>query len=129
MAKTEQGISRAEMDVLRVLWKHGPGTIREIAEHLPPGKKQWAYTTLQTLLNRLEAKGCAVSDKRIVPNVFRAAVTRENVMKKRLRSLMDDLCDGMALPLALALVKDKKFSKAEIREFRQILEELDSEKH
>ncbi len=128
MAKTSPRISKAEMDVLRVLWDHGAGTVREVAEHLPPGKKQWAYTTLQTLLNRLEAKGYVSSDKRAVPNVFRPSVTRESLMRKRLRTLIDDLCDGAALPVAMALVKDKKFSKDDVRAFRRLLEDLDSKK-
>ena len=128
MAETKPGISKAEMEVLHALWERGPGTIREVDAHLSPRKHPWAYTTLQTLLNRLEAKGYVVSDKRIVPNVFRAAVSREALMKHRLRTLIEDLCEGTALPLVAALVKDKRFTKKEIQEFRRLLDELQPRK-
>ena len=128
MAETKPSISKAEMEVLQALWERGPGTIREVNAHLSPRKRRWAYTTLQTLLNRLEAKGYVVSDKRIVPNVFRAAVSREALMKHRLRTLIEDLCEGTALPLVAALVKNKRFTKKEIREFRRRLDELQPRK-
>ncbi len=128
MADTKPGISKSEMEVLQTLWQHGPGTIREITSCLPAGRQSLAYTTVQTLLNRLEAKGYAVSDKTTVPNVFRAEVSREALVKHRLRGLIDDLCDGTALPIVAALIKDRRFGKKDIERFRALLDEVEPKK-
>ncbi|MCF6286939.1 MAG: BlaI/MecI/CopY family transcriptional regulator, partial [Candidatus Hydrogenedentes bacterium] len=89
-------ITEAEMEVLKALWKAGEGTVRDIAKYLP-GER--AYTTLQTLLKRLEDKGAVSRLKDNVPHVYKARVTRQSLMKTRLKSIAEDLCDGAAGPL------------------------------
>ncbi len=123
MAKTHIKISDAEMDVLRVLWDEGSCTVRTANDRLSAGARQWAYTTVQTLLGRLEAKGYVACDKSTVPHVFRAAVSRERLMQQRLRNLADELCDGAASPLVMSLVENQKFSKSELKQFRRLLDE------
>jgi len=124
MKKEKPPISDAEMEVLRVLWENGPGTIRDLDARLQP-KQQWAYTTIQTLLNRLETKGYVKCDKRNVPHVFSAALSREKLLGQRLSDLADQLCDGAATPLVAALVKHKRFSVSEIAAFRKLLDEAE----
>ena len=119
-------ITEAEMEVLKALWKVGEGTVREIAESLP-GKRQRAYTTLQTLLKRLEDKGAVSRLKDNVPHIYAPLVTRQSLMKTRLATIAEDLCDGAAGPLVMALVENKKFSKSELDSFRALIDELDEE--
>jgi len=123
MAKQGATISEAELEVLRSLWEHGPGTIREIGVRLRARKRRWAYTTVQTLLSRLAAKGYVACDRKGVPHVFRPAVSRDGMVKQRLRAVADQLCEGAASPLVMALVSSHRFSKEEIRQFRQLLGE------
>lgn len=118
-------ITEAEMEVLKALWKSGGGTVREVAETLP--RKHRAYTTLQTLLKRLEDKGAVAVEKGSVPHVYRAKVTRQGLMKSRLKSIAEELCDGAAGPLLLALVDHKKFSEKELASFKSLIEKLDHE--
>ena len=124
MAKQGATISEAELEVLRSLWEHGPGTIREIGVRLRAPKRRWAYTTVQTLLSRLAAKGYVACDRKGVPHVFRPAVSRDGMVKQRLRAVADQLCEGAASPLVMALVSSHRFSKEEIRQFRQLLGEV-----
>jgi len=124
MAKQGATISEAELEVLRSLWEHGPGTIREIGVRLRARKRRWAYTTVQTLLSRLAAKGYVACDRKGVPHVFRPAVSRDGMVKQRLRAVADQLCEGAASPLVMALVSSHRFSKEEIRQFRQLLGEV-----
>jgi BlaI family transcriptional regulator, penicillinase repressor len=115
------GLSEAEMEVLKALWAHGPGTVRRINEVLVG--RRWAYTTVLTLLQRLLAKGYAASEASGVAHVFRAAVTREEVLESRLKDTADELCDGSAAPLLLALVQGNKFTPEELARFRRLLDE------
>jgi len=126
MAKTNPTISATELEVLRSLWEGGPGTTREVLGRLHARKRRWAYTTVQTLLNRLVAKGYASPDRKVVPHVFRPVVSREGIVKQRLRAVADQFCDGAASPLVMALVSNHCFSKEEIQRFKQLLDEIET---
>jgi BlaI family penicillinase repressor len=115
------GLSEAEMEILKALWSHGPATVRQLNEVL--AGRRWAYTTVLTLLQRLVAKGYAASEASGVAHVFRAAVTREEMVERRLRDTADELCDGSAMPLLLALVQGNTFSPEELARFRRLLDE------
>jgi predicted transcriptional regulator len=123
----QYSIGEAELEVLKVLWEHGPGTVREINARVAPRGHQWAYTTVQTMLHRLQTKGCVRSGRAGVgaAHVFEAAVSRDRLLSQRLRDLADQLCDGTASPLLLALVEGQQLSPEDIRHFRRLLDQLD----
>jgi predicted transcriptional regulator len=117
------GLSEAEGDVLRVLWERGPGTVRAINEVLVGRGRSWAYTTLATMLQRLAAKGYVASSSDEVPHVYRALVSREELLGRRLQEAADELCEGSAAPLVLALVQGNRFSAEELERFRRLIDE------
>jgi BlaI family transcriptional regulator, penicillinase repressor len=115
----------SELEVLKVLWDQGPGTVREINARLQDQGRKLAYTTVLTKLQRLESKGYVVSDKRDLAHVFRAAVSRNRLLKRRLKDLADELADGTATPLVLALVEGQRFKAEEIDRLRRLLDDLE----
>jgi predicted transcriptional regulator len=121
-------ISESERDVLKALWDHGPGTVREVAGRLQTAGRDWAYTTVMTLLSRLEAKGYVTSDKSGFAHRFCAAVSREDVVQQRLEALAAEFCDGQPAPLVLALVQGQRFSTEELAEFRRLIEEQEEKR-
>jgi BlaI family transcriptional regulator, penicillinase repressor len=121
-------ITETELDVLKALWENGPGTVRVINDQLRRQGRRWAYTTVLTLLQRLEAKGYVVSDKSGMAHVFRPAVTRDKLLRQRLKDLANQLCEGTATPLVLALVEGQRFTAEEISQFRQLLDQLEGKK-
>jgi predicted transcriptional regulator len=120
-------VSEAELEVLKALWEHGPGTVRQINARLRLRKRRWAYNTVLTLLSRLREKKCIASEKSGVAYVFRATVSREELLHRRLSELADQVCDGTASPLVHALVQGQRFSPEEIARFRQLLDELEQQ--
>jgi BlaI family transcriptional regulator, penicillinase repressor len=122
MAK-RPALSVSEREVLKVLWDHGPRTIREINEVLESRGRHWAYTTVATLLQRLVVKRFAVSDSSAVPHVFRARVSRDELLDRRLKDAAEEFCDGRAAPLILALVQGSQFSPDEVVRLRRLLDE------
>ena len=123
MGNNQAGLSDAERDVLKVLWDRGAGTVREIKDELAGHGRRWAYTTVATLLQRLVAKEYAASDPSSVPHVYRASVSREELLERRLQDAADELCDGRAAPLVLALVQGRRFSPDELARLRRLLDE------
>jgi BlaI family penicillinase repressor len=121
----QASVSEAELAVLKALWGHGPGTVRALQGVLRRRGQSWAYTTVQTLLQRLEAKGYVRSEKGSPAHVYHAGVSRAGLLNQRLRSLADQLCEGDASPLLLALVGEGRLSAEEVRQLRQLLDRLE----
>jgi predicted transcriptional regulator len=121
-------IGENELDLLKMLWEHGPGTVREINAFSRQQGRHWAYTTVLTMLQRLQSKGFVTSDKSGVAHVFRPVVTREKLLRRRLKDLANQLCEGTATPLVMALVEGERFTAEEISRFRTLLDQLEGKK-
>ena len=117
-------VSDAELEVLKVLWAAGPVTVRDVATALRRQRRRLAYNTVLTLLSRLRDKGYVVADRRDTAHVFRALVSRDDLLGSSLVALADRVCDGTASPLVQALVRGRRFTAAEIAHFRKLLDEL-----
>jgi predicted transcriptional regulator len=124
VAERQPTISETEMDVLKVLWEHGPATVRQVNAVLRKRRRQYAYTTVLTLLQRLETKRYVASDKGGIAHVFSAAVSREGLLRRRLGELSDELCDGTATPLVQALVEGGRLSADDVEQLRRLLDQL-----
>jgi len=118
-------VSDAELEVLKVLWAGGPATVRDVAAALRRRRRKLAYNTVLTLLSRLRDKGYVEADRRETAHLFRAVVTRDDLLGSSLTALAERVCDGTASPLVHALVKSRRFSADEIAHFRKLLDDLD----
>ena len=121
-------ISKTELLVLKVLWEQGPATVREIHSVLTEQGRDWAYTTVLTLLQRLESKGYVTSEKSGIAHIFRPLVSREGLLRHRLRELAREVTDGAATPLVQALVEGHRFSEEDIERFRELLDRVEPRK-
>lgn len=126
MAKRDYELGEAELAVLRVLWDFGPQTVREAMTHMHDRGRKVAYTTVLTFLTRLEQKGFVTSDKADLAYIYRAKVSRENVTRSRVRSLIEQLYDGATGPMVLQLIENGRFTSDEIAQLRKLIKELDS---
>jgi predicted transcriptional regulator len=118
-------ISDAEREALKVLWDHGPLTVRDVLAHLKEQGQDWTRSTVITLLQRLEKKGYVDSDKSQFAFVFRPLVSREDLMHARMNDLAGELCDGDAVPLMLAFAERHRFSADELTRLRNLIDQLE----
>ncbi|MFQ5410761.1 MAG: BlaI/MecI/CopY family transcriptional regulator [Phycisphaerae bacterium] len=125
MAPRSCAIGVAELEVLNVLWDHGPCTVRQVLQHLHTAGRRVAYTTVLTFLTRLEQKDVVKSDKSGIAYVYRPTITRNRIRKSRLKDLVEQCYDGAAGPMVLHLIKTQRFSQEEIEELRQLIDRLD----
>src|SRR5260370_18806252 len=114
-----------ELAVLQVLWEGGPATIRRITDVLYPAGGSSHYATVQKLLERLETKGCVSRDRGGAVHVFAAAIDRDALIGRRLRSLAEKLCGGSWTPLLTHLLHAQRLSAAERQALRALIDELD----
>jgi BlaI family transcriptional regulator, penicillinase repressor len=126
MARTPQDITDAELSVLEVLWEQGPAPIRRITEVLYEAARPSQYATVQKLLERLEDKKCVTRDRRGPIHRFAAAIDREELIGRRLRSVAEQLCGGSWTPLLTHLVQNQRLSPEERKALRDLIEEHDT---
>ena len=128
MARTPQDVTEAEQAILQALWDDGPATIRRLTDALYPGGGAAQYGTVQTLLDRLESKGCVRRNRSAAAHTFAATVDREEIIGRRLRDVAEKLCGGSLTPLLTHLVRARNLSAREREELRALIEELDDDK-
>src|SRR5688572_4653957 len=117
-------VTAAELAVLRHLWDYGPRTRRQVTDALYPAGGPAHYTTVQKLLERLEAKGYVTSELAGTVRVFTAAVGRDALIRRRLRDVAAELCDGSVAPLLMNLVGAGPLTDAELAELRALVRRL-----
>ncbi|HPM22440.1 MAG TPA: BlaI/MecI/CopY family transcriptional regulator [Phycisphaerae bacterium] len=128
MTAREYELGTAELEVLKVLWDEGPGSVRDVLETLHARSRMVAYTTVQTMLTRLAQKGFVRADKSGAAFVYRATITRAEISQSRLRQLLDQLYDGAAGQLVLQLLKTERLKPGEIEELQKLIERLDAKR-
>ena len=123
----EPKLSQPELEVMEELWKHGRLAIREIQESFPEPDRP-PYTSIQTIVYRLEEKG-AVRRVRKIGNahIFEAAVSRQEVSGRFIDDLLS-LFGGRAQTVMAHLVESGKLTRADIRETEKLIDDLE-EKH
>ena len=116
-------LTKIELRVMDAMWRLGPASVREIQEALP-AKHRPAYTTVQTMVYRLEAKGAVRRVKKIGnAHVFEPAISRESAQRR----LVDELLSffgGKIQPVMAHLVESGRLSLDDVKEAEKTLKKL-----
>ena len=119
-------LTKPELQIMEALWNHGPCSIREIHQSLPP-KKRLAYTTVQTMIYRLEVKKVVRRVKKIATAfIFEAAVSREAAQRRLVDELLS-LFGGRSRPIMAHLIESGSLTLADVRDAEQELMKLAGE--
>ena len=115
-------LTRLELQIMDVFWARGACAVREVQDAFP-GPKKPAYTTIQTVVYRLESKKALRIVKRISnANVFEAVLSRERAHGRLIDELLS-LFGGTSKPVMAHLVKTGKLTAADIEDAEQALRE------
>jgi len=116
-------VTRFELELLEQLWKLGSASVREVQEALPE-KDRPAYTTVQTIMYRLEEKKAVRRIKKIGnAHIFEPLVTRKAVYRRLIDDLLD-LFGGSPTPVMSHLVESGKLSLEDIRAVEKTLDRM-----
>ncbi|HEY5339373.1 MAG TPA: BlaI/MecI/CopY family transcriptional regulator [Rhizomicrobium sp.] len=120
-------LSRLELQIMDVLWTHGASSVREVQEHFPEGTRP-AYTTVQTMIYRMETKKALRRTKKIGnAHIFEAAISR-NVAQRRLVDEFLKLFGGRMQPVMAHLVETGKLTLEDVQEAERLLQDLAKKK-
>lgn len=118
---TEPKLSALELRIMSEFWSRGPCSIREVHEAIVRRDKP-AYTTVQTMVYRLEIKGALQRTKKIGnAHIFEATTSRASVQTRLLRELLG-LFGGSARPVMAHLVEMGKISHEDIEDAQKLLD-------
>src|SRR5579871_6695397 len=118
-------LSKLELVIMEALWTKGPCSIREIHETFP-ARNRPTYSTVQTMVYRLEAKKALRRFKKISKAfIFEAAVSRVAAERKRVGDLLG-LFGGRIRPIIAHLIESGSFTREDIREAEKILRDHES---
>ena len=118
--------TKAELDILTVLWKHGPSTVRFVHDQLTTFKEV-NYTTTLKQMQLMAEKGLLSRDESQMKHVYGVAEEEQKTKRYLLDRFVNHLYEGSAGNLVMQLLDTKKASRDEIKAIRALLDKLDEE--
>jgi predicted transcriptional regulator len=117
--------SPAEIDILAVLWRLGPATVREVHDELG---KDIGYTTTLKQMQLMTEKGLLLRSERFRSHVYEPGIPKEQTQTQIAGDLMQRAFDGSAKSLMLGALSARPASREELAGIRKMLQEFDKEK-
>jgi predicted transcriptional regulator len=118
----------AELAILRVLWRRGKSTVRDVQVELNtgrPGDSAAGYTTVLKLMQIMTDKGLVRRDESQRTHVYQATASEDHTQGRLVRDLLDRAFGGSAQKLVLHALSAKKASPEEIAEIRSLLDQME----
>ena len=120
--------TKSELEILQVLWQHGPSTVRFVNEELNNRKREVNYTSTLKLMQIMADKGILLRDESNMKHVYSPAQPEEKVKGHLLNRFVDSMYNGSASSLMMQLLGNRKTSKKELDAIRELLKKMDPDK-
>jgi BlaI family transcriptional regulator, penicillinase repressor len=116
--------TKAELEILQVIWEHGPSTVRFVNDKLNE-QRDVNYTSTLKLMQIMADKGILVRDESQMKHIYRVAEEEQKTKSQLLDKFVDAVYQGSAGNLVMQLLGNKKASKEDIAAIKQILDKLE----
>lgn len=113
-------LAEREAELMQVLWDKGPSTVAEVQQHL---KAKLAYTTVLTVLQKLEKKGFVRHEEEGRAHRYETAIRREAAQRSAVRDLAAKLFNGSTSLLLTRLMQDEALSAEDLQRIERLLQE------
>ena len=116
----------AELSILKVLWREGPSTVRDVRDALNVERKT-GYTTALKLLQIMTEKGLVNRDESNRAHVYQPSASEEETQKQIVGDLLDRVFGGSAMKLVLHSLTSQQATPQDIQQIREMLSKLERE--
>jgi predicted transcriptional regulator len=117
--------TKGEMEVLQVLWKHGPSTVRFVHDTLNEHKEEAIqYTSTLKLMQVMTEKGMLERDETNMKHIYRPALEEDRTKGAMLERFVDNMYNGSVSSMMMALLGNDKTSKEELEKVKAFLNNL-----
>lgn len=117
--------TRAELEILQVLWQQGPSTVRAVNDKLNEEKREVNYTSTLKLLQIMLEKGLVSRDDSQMKHVYAAAEEETKTKGFLLQRFLDNLYNGSPSSLLMQLLGNKKPSQKEWDAIKELISQMD----
>ena len=117
--------TKTEMDVLMILWKHGPSTVRFVHDKLNEQKEAVIYTSTLKLMQVMKEKGMLDRDETNMKHIYSAVLEEGKVKGGMLDRFIDNLYNGSPSDLIVSLLGNEKTSVGELQKIKELLNNMD----
>jgi len=118
---SEIRLGRLELQIMNVVWDRGKATVHDVKNAL--SRRKPAYSTILTMMRKLEAKGYLEHEVDGRTYVYRPLISQQAVRQGVLGDLVERLFEGSTSLLLTSLVEQNRISKNELRQIRKLIEE------
>ena len=116
---SEIRLGRLELQIMNVVWDRGKATVHDVKSALSHRKP--AYSTILTMMRKLEAKGYLEHDVDYRTYIYRAAISRQTVRHGILGDLLDRLFEGSPSLLLNSLIEQDRVSEKELMDIQKLV--------
>jgi len=117
--------TRSELEILQVLWKHGPSTVRFVNDQLNEQKREVQYTSTLKLMQIMVEKGLLDRDDSQMKHVYSPAAEESKTKSFLLEKFVQNMYNGSASSLMMQLLGNKNTSKKELDAIKELIKKMD----
>ncbi|MFI5152722.1 MAG: BlaI/MecI/CopY family transcriptional regulator [Chitinophagales bacterium] len=117
--------TKSELEILQVLWKHGPSNVRFVNNKLNEEKRSVQYTSTLKLMQIMVEKGILKRDESNMKHIYRPVVEEQKTKSILLDRFIDSMYGGSPSSLMMQLLGNKKTSKKELQAIKDFLNQME----
>ncbi|GAB3916120.1 BlaI/MecI/CopY family transcriptional regulator [Mucilaginibacter boryungensis] len=126
--KTEDNVpTRAELEALKILWAHGPSTVRFVHDMLTRDTKTVRYTSTLKMMQLMTEKGMVKRDESRMTHVYYPLLEEKQTMGTIAERFVQSMYNGSISNLLVAFMNNKPSSAKELEQVKELLKKLDQE--
>jgi BlaI family penicillinase repressor len=125
MSKSGMIPAKSELEVLKVLWKYGPSSVRFVHDKLSEGTKTVRYTSTLKIMQVMHEKGMVRRDESNMRHVYKANLEEQKTIGFLVQNFVDTIYNGSFRNLLVAFVNTGKFSKKDLKKAQELLDLLE----
>ena len=127
-AENLSGPTKAQLEILQVLWKSGPSTVRFVNDQLNMQKQATSYTSTLKLMQIMHEKGMLTRDESSMTHIYSTSLKEQAIKQHELKKFVDAMYNGSAKNLMLELLGNTKTTKKEWEAIQLLLNKMEDDK-
>jgi BlaI family transcriptional regulator, penicillinase repressor len=122
------GPTKAQLEILQVLWKYGPGTVRFVNDQLNMQKQATSYTSTLKLMQIMHEKEMLTRDESSMTHIYSTTLEEQAIKQHELKKFVDAMYNGSPKNLMMELLGNTKTTKKEWEAIQQLLNKMENDK-
>jgi BlaI family transcriptional regulator, penicillinase repressor len=119
--------TKAELEALKILWKHGPSTVRFVHDILTKEIKTVGYTSTLKMMQVMTEKGMVKRDETSMTHIYHPILEEKQTMGLMVERFVESMYNGSISNLLVAFINNKKSSKKELEKVKELLRKLEKD--